>query len=327
MNKEPRPIGHHKIHSFPKIFPVGSDFIPDLFKGKVEVTEKIDGSQFDFEITKEGEIVMRSKGKQMFFDDYEKMFEIAVDFVDKNQEKIREILPVDTYIYGEFLGMPDHNILKYGRVPKNNVIVFGVMRGEGFVKEHAEISDWAVKLDLETVSLLYEGEVANFDELEKLMEIDSLLGNEKVEGIVVKNYLAPCIIGNLVMPSMGKYVREDFKERHATEWGAKFSGSSKLESLIESFRTEARWHKAIQHLKEKGELINEPKDIGILLKELERDLFEEEAENIKKELFAIFKDRIARKAKAGFPEFYKKQLAERAFAKGGENAQQEEKKD
>ncbi len=303
-----------KIHSYPKIFAVGSDYISDLFKGVVEITEKIDGSQFSFGVTKDSEIVMRSKGKELYFDDYAKMFKIAVDWVDKNQEKIKG-LGKDIYFCCEFLGKPGHNILKYERVPKNNLIVFGVRIGESFIKSYKELKKWADKLDLETVPLLYEGEVKTLEELKKFLEMDSILGNEKVEGFVVKNYLSPCIIGNLVFPSFGKYVREDFKERHAKDWGAKFSGKHKLQEFIDSFRTEARWKKAIQHLREAGKLVNEPKDIGILLKEIERDLFDEEELNIKKELFKLFKNQIARKAKAGFPEYYKECLAKRTFKK------------
>lgn len=302
-----------KIHSFPKIFAIGSDYIPDLFKGSVEVSEKIDGSQFNFGVY-EGEIVMRSKGKELFFEDYEKMFKIAVDWVDKNQKKIIA-LEKNITIYGEFLGKPSHNVLKYDRVPKNNIIVFGVMEGESFVRDYKKIKEYAGKLDLETVPLLYEGKVKTLDELKKFLELPSMLGGETIEGIVIKNYTAPCIIGDRVFPSFGKYVREQFKERHAKDWGMKFSGRNKLQDFIDSFRTEARWEKAIQHLKEKGELVNEPKDIGALLKEIQRDLFEEEKENIKNELFKLFEASIARKAKAGFPEWYKAQLAKRAFSK------------
>ena len=300
-----------KIHSFPKIFPIGSDFIPDLFKGEVEVTEKIDGSQFNFGRTKEGEVVMRSKGKELYFEDHEKMFSIAVDWVEQNQDK----LPKNMFFYGEFLGTTNHNVLEYDRVPKGNIIIFAVMKGEGFVKNYKEIHSLAEKIGLETVPLLYQGKVKTLKELEKLLKIKSILGKELVEGIVVKNYKAPCVIGSRIFPSFGKYVRETFKERHAKDWSAKFSGKNKLLVYIESFRAEARWQKAVQHLKEQGKLVNEPKDIGILLKEIERDLFEEEADNIKKELFELFKGQITRKAKAGFPEWYKKQLLKKAFKK------------
>jgi hypothetical protein len=54
------------IKAFPKIFAIGQDYIKDIFDGEVEVTEKIDGSQFVFGKLA-GELYFRSKGKQQFF--------------------------------------------------------------------------------------------------------------------------------------------------------------------------------------------------------------------------------------------------------------------
>lgn len=306
-----------KIHTYPKIFPVGSDFIPDLFKGNVQIEEKIDGSQFAFGITKEGELVVRSKGKEMQTDNPEKMFSHAVEYVLSIEQTLRKMqaerYPQGIFYYGEYLGGPHHNILSYERIPKNHIMIFGVMEGESFVKEYSRMTELAAEIDLEVVPLIYSGEIASFEDLNKYMDTDSGLGKEKSEGIVVKNYLSPAILGNMVIPSMGKFVREDFKERHATDWGPRFSHSSKIDLFLASFRTEARWHKAIQHLKEKGELANEPKDIGILMKEIENDIVEEEKENIKNELYKLYIEQVLRKARAGFPEFYKELLAKRAF--------------
>ena len=280
-----------QIHTYPKIFPVGSDFIPDLFKGPVEITEKIDGSQFSFGVTKDKQVVMRSKGKEMFFESHDKMFDKAVDYVATLKESLK-INFNDIYFYGEFMGTEKHNIMEYGRIPKNHIMIFGVKIGESWVQSYPNLVLWASKVGLEAVPLMFEGSIGSFEELSKFLEVDSILGKEKVEGIVIKNYTAPCIIGSMILPSFGKYVREDFKERHARDWGSKFSGTNKLQAFIDSFRTEARWYKAIQHLKEKGELVNEPKDIGILMKEISRDIMDEESENIKKELFNLFKEQI-----------------------------------
>ena len=56
-------INLKKISSFPKIFHIGENYIENLFKGQVEITEKIDGSQYAFGIDKDGQAVRRSKGK------------------------------------------------------------------------------------------------------------------------------------------------------------------------------------------------------------------------------------------------------------------------
>lgn len=299
------------LPSFPKIFSIGSEYIPNLFEGEVEITEKIDGSMFCFGCSPEDQIVIRSKGKEMFFESYEKMFKLAVDFVIDHEEILLQY--PGTFFYGEFLGKPKHNVLCYNRVPKNNIILFGVFKvGQGFYKTYEELSEWADKLDLEAVPKIYYGEIKNKEDLQKFLEIESILGGPKVEGIVVKNYNQTTLIGQRVIPQLGKFVREEFKERHQKEW---HKGTDKVQEFIDGFRTEARWQKAIQHLREQGLLINEPKDIGILLNEIKRDLLEEEELNIKEGLLNLFKDQILRKSIAGFAEWYKEQLLNKSFEK------------
>jgi len=302
-----------KIPPFPKIFHIGEKFIENLFKGEVEITEKVDGSQFGLGINKDGEIVIRSKGQDLTYRDVPKMFE-------KTKEQVERLRPLlkkkfrDTYFYCEFLSQPHHNILEYGRVPKNNLYLFGVRRGKNFVSNFNELCEFADLLEIERPNLLYQGVIKNIEEIEKLLEKESCLGKTKVEGVVVKNYNEPSIIGSMVVPiSMGKYVSEKFKEKHRTEWKGSFTSKGKLELFIESFRSEARWQKAVQHLKEKGELEGSPRDIGKLMIEIKKDIMEEEEENIKDNLLKIFKEDILRKSVRGFPEWYKKQLFQRSL--------------
>ncbi len=279
----------------------------------MEITEKIDGSQWAFGIDQDGEVVMRSKGQDLTHQIVPKMFE-------KAEEQVKRMTPImerdlkDIYFYTEFLGKPHHNILTYERVPKNHLYLFGIMRGQTFISRYEVLCEYADLLDIERPNLLYSGEIKGIKEVEGLLESDSILGKEKVEGIVVKNYSEPSGKGSFIIPiSMGKYVAEKFKERHKTEWKGTFTSKGKLETFIENFRAIPRWEKAIQHLKEKGELENAPRDIGKLVKEIERDLMEEETENIKEGLFKIFKGDILRKAKRGFPEWYKEKLLGRSL--------------
>lgn len=297
----------NQINNFPKIFTVTSRYLKNLLKGKVEITEKVDGSQFCFGVNKKGEVVMRSKGKELFYEDHAKMFELAVKWVKANQKKILALGKNRTY-YCEFLNKPKHNVLTYSRPPENNIILFGVMIEDDFISDHKTLSSVGASLGLETVPLLYHGLVKDIAGLTKYLDKVSVLGKEKIEGIVVKNYNEVCVLGSRIVPAFGKLVRDEFKERHLKDKGDGRWGNNKLMLFIESFKSEARWQKAVQHLRDNDQLVDEPKDIGILLKELERDLLEEETENIKQRLFKLFKDRIVRKAKAGFPEWYKKSL-------------------
>ncbi len=199
------------ISPFPKIFHIGEKFIENLFKGEVEITEKIDGSQFDFGINKDGIIVMRSKGQDLTYKDVPKMFEKAKNQVERLSSLLREKFR-DVYFYCEFLSQPHHNVLKYKRIPKNNLYLFGVKKGQNFVSDFNELCKFADLLEIERPNLLYQKEVKNIKEIEKLLEKESCLGGVKIEGFVVKNYNEPSIVGSLVIPiSMGKYVSEKFK--------------------------------------------------------------------------------------------------------------------
>jgi len=309
------------ISPFPKIFHIGEDMISNLFKGTVEISEKIDGSQWSFGINEDGETIMRSKGQDLTYQVVPKMFE-------KAQEQVERIIPIlkkeelnNIVFYCEFLNGPSHNVLKYERVPKNNLYLFGVKTGEGvgsFISNYKKLWEYADMLDVERVNILYTGEIKDTKELNSLLENNSILGLEKVEGIVVKNYNEPACKGGYMCPiSMGKYVRESFKERHKSEWRGTHTSKGRLEIFFDSFRSEARWEKATQHLRDNDELENVPRDIGKLMKEIEKDLIEEEAENIKEELYKIFIGDITRMARRGAPEWYKQRLLEKGFIDEG----------
>lgn len=301
------------LNPFPKIFAIGTDYISDLFKDEVEITEKIDGSMFVFGKI-DNILYMRSKGQQIFPETPDKMFKIAVDYVFSIQDK----LPDNTVFYCEYLQGQHHNVLKYDRVPKNHLILFGVSdeTGTKFKKKYEEIKSFADNIDIETVPLLFRGKVNTIEDIKNLLNTESILGNVKIEGIVVKNYKRQFLLGGQPIPiMMGKYVSEKFKEVHRQNWGKEKTSKGKFETFKESFRTEARWQKAIQHLRDAGKLENSPKDIGALIKEIQRDIEEEEKEEIKNFLWKEFGSEITRFATKGFPEFYKEYLLEKQFKK------------
>lgn len=296
------------IKSFPKIFAIGTKYIKDIFKEEVEITEKIDGSQFGFGKI-DSKLFMRSKGQQIFQDNPDKMFLKAVEYVEKIQDKI----PNNTVFYCEYLQKPKHNVLEYTRTPINNLILFGICNEEESFVDYKDITKWAKKLKIEAVPLIFQGNIKKADELFELIKTDSILGNCKVEGVVVKSY-KPFMMGNIAFPIMcGKYVSEKFKEVHNKSWSKEKTARGRFEVFKDRFRTEARWEKAIQHLKEKGELENAPKDIGKLLKEIQQDIAKEEKENIKDFLYKEFAPEILRYSTAGFPEWYKEKLAKEFF--------------
>jgi hypothetical protein len=137
----------------------------------------------------------------------------------------------------------------------------------------------------------------------------SYLGGQKIEGVVVKAYKPWMFLGQIPLSVMsGKYVTEAFKEVHNKDWTRLNTGKGKFDVLKENYRTEARWNKAIQHLRENGELTGTPKDIGALLKEIYVDIETEEKENIKEQLYSIYKSDIMKYATHGLAQWYKERL-------------------
>ena len=107
---------------------------------------------------------------------------------------------------------------------------------------------------------------------------------------------------------------EAFKETHETSWKERNpTGKDIVQRLIDHYSVEARYNKAVQHLKEGGLLEGSLRDIGLLIREVPEDIMKEETDNIKDILFKHFWPQIRRGVSHGIPEFYKLKLAESAF--------------
>lgn len=294
------------IPAFPKIFTLGMKETERLFNGEVEVTEKIDGSQFSFGKI-DGQLHMRSKGAIIYPESVQKMFQKAADFA----QSVEHLLPDDTIFHGEYLDNPKHNTLAYGAVPTNNFALFAVRSlPDTFISNHDALLSWSTRLGCGVIPLIYRGHVHRngiYDQVDEWINSESHLGGAKMEGVVLKNYSERVLIGGQVVPLLSaKYVSEQFKEKHRVSWPKNNPGN--MERLAAAFRTEARWHKAIQHLRDNGELEDSPRDIGKLFAELNRDFEEECREEVKEALWKLFRKDIMRIITRGFPEWYKEQL-------------------
>ena len=295
------------ISSYPTVYQVGHRAIQNLFEGEVIVEEKVDGSQFSFGIL-EGILVCRSKGKQLILDAPEKMFLKAVE----NVRSLDNILHPEWTYRGEYLQSPKHNTLAYDRVPELNIIIYDIMveTQESYLS-YDEKQQESKRIGLEFVPLLYQGVVKDFEMFQKFLDRTSILGGQKIEGVVIKNY------DQFTMekkPAFGKYVSEAYKEVHDKDWKDRNpTGKDITAQIILKYKTDARWNKAIQHLRDAGNLDGSPKDIGNLIKEVSQDVHKECEEEIKNILFAHFWKNISRGVTAGLPEWYKEELAKQAF--------------
>lgn len=289
-------------HSYTSLYNMGHAALASLFDNEVIVEEKIDGSQFSFGVIN-GELKCRSKGQELVVDFPEKMFTEAVDTVKKIQAQLS---PGWTY-RAEYLKKPKHNTLAYDRIPNNHLIIFDINTEEEVYLLPEEKRKEAERLGLECVPLLWKGTGRpSTEEMLSWLDKTSILGGQKIEGFVIKNY---SIFGKNKKALMGKHVSEAFKEIHGGEW-KKENPSKKdiIESIIYSLRTPARWEKAIQHLRDEGKLENSPRDIGLLLKEVNVDILKECEEEIKDKLWKYAWPKISRGIVSGLPNWYKEKL-------------------
>jgi len=290
------------LSSYGSIYNLGHRALAELFNGNVVIEEKIDGSQFSM-ARMGGELLLRSKGKQIFVDEPEGMFSKGV--------AVAKTLDLrDSWVYRcEYLRTNCHNSLEYERAPERSLVLFDVMTAPETYLDPVEKLKEARRIGIEVTPLIsYGGWTAErfADQLEQIMAHKPLLGGPMIEGVVIKNYER---FGPDKKILMAKAVREDFKEIHRRTWtGNNPTPADFVEGLINDYRTEARWHKAIQHLRDEGKLVNEPKDIGPLIREVMEDVLKECRQEIADQLFDHFWGKISRGVIKGFPEFYKAQL-------------------
>lgn len=298
------------LRSYPKLWNMGHPAIRDLFDGPVVVQEKIDGSQFSFGVV-DGELFCRSKGAAVSLDTTDLLFQGAVETAKRLHA---EGLLVEGWTYrGEAICRPKHNTLTYERAPAGNVILFDIDRGlEDRISDPDDVALLASRLGLEVVPVLYRGEVKSAAELEALLDRVSILGGAKIEGVAIKNYARFGEDGKMLM---GKVVSEAFREVHKKDWRERHPTRSDIvDEIIEQYRTEARWRKGVQHLREAGQLEGSPRDIGKLVKAIPADVLEECEDEIKEALFRHFWPKIQRGITHRMPDWYKAQLAEQQFA-------------
>jgi hypothetical protein len=315
-------ISYHKIQHVTVVdgkVGVADNAIAELFNGFVEIEEKTDGSQFRIHIDPEGKATCGSR--QMNFEEagIDKNFLRGVDHIKNTANNVIGIIPNTSIdIFAEILNSPHHNTLTYGRVPKNHIMLFDVLfNGKEWGDRNAKKSI-AEALEVEIIPQLWKGNGSEItkDLIDQLLLQESVLGKVTIEGIVFKNYSKfynfdkyPFMAGKFLC---GKLVRQEFKEANREGWASK--NGQTIPQLIESLRTEARFAKAVQHLKDRAELTNTMRDLPAVIKEIQKDVLEEEGERLKEIIWNKAWGEIRGGLAKGVPEFYKAQLAKEQIA-------------
>ena len=304
------------INSYPSLFALGHRLTKTIFDNDVIVQEKIDGSQFSFGIDRLNNLHIRSKGCTIYPESVDKLFRNAVTQVLLIKDKL---LPGHIY-RSEAVTSPRHNHLQYSRTPKGYIVLFDIeqtldvpdkLEGSSAFLTPEEVTKQAELLEIEPIKNLFSGKISSAADVLHFMELESQLGGPKLEGVVIKNYQQ---FGPDKKVIIAKYVSEAFKEASKVSFAGSNPGKKEIvERLIEALSTEARYRKAVQHLREAGKLTESVKDIGALIEEVKQDILKEEEDNIKNVLFTHFAKEIVRGASKGIPEWYKKLLLESNF--------------
>lgn len=293
-----------------------------IYDGYIIIEEKIDGSQLRIEILPDGMITVGSHHQDGITVD--SMFKLGVEHANRIFANYKP--EVKMTVFCEFLAKPKQNSIPYANTPLNNMILFDVKRDTLYL-DRPQKELFAKQHGLEIVPLFWSGqgsEVVKKDDpdtmneafRDELLKKPSILGHQggfdRIEGVVVKNYEKMYDTERYRQyersshPFMSiKIVNDAFKEKNKEE---NPTAKENLEKLKKSYRTKARYDKAIQHLNEKGILVGRIEDLKHLIPEIKRDLIEEEKDFIKEALWQLYSQEIIGYAVKGMPEHYKEHL-------------------
>lgn len=268
-------------------------------------------SQFSFMKTEEGELICRSKGATINMVAPEGMFLKAVETL----RGMLDVLPERVTFRGEYLSKPKHNVLCYGRVPANHIILFDINPDLEKYMPPDQKRNLALELGFEVVPTLFKGMINDPQEIRAFLELESILGGQKIEGVVIKpaNY---DLFGRDKKVLMGKFVSEAFKEVHAGEWKAEHAtkGPKEIVQLLATqYATPARWQKALIHLREEGKITDSPKDIEGLMAAVPGDVLKECEAEIREKVFEWVWPQLRRSLTKGLPIWYKDELLKLQF--------------
>lgn len=311
------------LSPYPKVWNLGHPMITDLFStsypDQIVAQEKVDGSQLSWCWDSESadSLWVRSKGKIQYGADFgyepDAMFAEAVEYLLSLPVRRRGVI-----MRGEWLAKAKHNTVAYERRPKNGLVLFDVQTMHPHLVDYMSrdvIEAIAEEQQIEAVQQFDLNPPYTADKLHALLQMPSQLGGDfGIEGVVFKNYGLVTKTGEV---AMGKHVREDFKEKHSRSWKVRNpSQTDVVAHIVEQLNTPQRFAKAVEYLRDQGELEGSPRDIGALMRRVKQDVLEEETDWIVNQLTQVFMPKIERQIGHGLPEWYKNRLAESQF--GGE---------
>ena len=290
------------IESYGKIRAAGHRENRGIFEHPCIIQEKVDGSQFSFRLGANGELVCRSRNNYLNVDDPPNLFAPTIAHLLTVTHKMEE----GYLYYGEAMKGPKHNILAYANEPLGNLVLWDVFAPDGHQVEPMQLEKTAVALGVDAaphLASLGAGEGLPREFLDDLLDTDSFLGGQKLEGIVVKAWDVRDEEGK---PLNCKFVSSRFKEVANHKKGTPKMGA--LWHIESMFITPQRLDKALQHLREDGKLTDSFEDIRGIVQEFQRDLMQECEEAMKEEAWKHLRKDVLKKAGGYAATSYKSRL-------------------
>lgn len=289
------------------------------------IQEKIDGSQMSFCLNplfsplvenKELPLMFFNKGTSIKPENqvFVKAINLLCVWARKNWELLNTE-PLNTFVWhGEAVCSSRHNVVPYERAPHYYFILYDIDTPDGLMNCIALEAN-AKLVGLEAVpTLVYNSDPhrSPYQTAQELVEqiaagkITSILGG-RPEGVVLKHpkFVAK---GKTVATKL-KLVTSEFKEAHGMKQNReRATPDTAIEEVGKAFSLPARYHKALQHLRDTGKLKGTMEDVVKIKTELDEDLEREHREEIMMYLYAELAQHVKRAARTGFDDWYRTQI-------------------
>jgi hypothetical protein len=262
-------------HKFLKGHHLGHRENINIFNGEVEISEKLDGANMSVLVGENGELICRSRNRELSGENKEKMFSRAKLYL----ENIHAVTPFSKgqIMFGE--NMVKHTIF-YGSTPA--FIGYAVFD----IATNRYIEDWYTEFDKRGIPRVdfFVQDNMTAEDLNEFLNRPSAWGTENVtaEGIFIKNY-GDCENEQI----FGKVVVKDFLEKNAEVFGAPKSKMNDTAKVINMYCTIPRIKKGIFKLRNEYNMELNMTMMKYLPLEVYNDILEEEIIAISKKFGTI----------------------------------------
>jgi hypothetical protein len=159
---------------------VGQQFVDDLFKDYLTVTEKLSGSSFSFE--KEGNTIKfyKSNDKLINLVDRTLMvyYENPISYIKKTTTPMLSTLPENWRFCFQYFVHNEPGVIQYDKLPKNNLVLTHIqIKSPGgkigkLIEDPRIINDWANKLNVTPLLPIFKGYLTD-DQKQKIRDFIS----------------------------------------------------------------------------------------------------------------------------------------------------------